>query len=123
MSTRVTIAGLGAIGTLVASKIGNFPNLSLVAVSDRDVDGARRKLESLGLEVPIVALERLPHTADLIIEALPASAAKALFTEVIALGKTLVPLSSGVIIQNPELIAQGRIIRKVCIARRAPSAV
>ena len=104
MTIRVAIAGLGAIGTLVASKISEFPNLALVAVSDRDTEGARQKLESLGLNVPIVPLDLLPEAADLVIEALPASAAKALFKASIALGKTLVPLSSSVIIQNPELI-------------------
>lgn len=104
MTKTVAIAGLGAIGAFLASKINTIDGLRLVAVADRTPEEACLKVAALGLEVEVLALEYLAKSADIVVEALPAAAAKPLYEQVISQGKTLVALSSGVIVSNPHLI-------------------
>jgi len=109
MMKSVAIAGLGAIGSYIASKIESIPGLSLVAVADRDTDEAHTKLSALGLTtVEVLPLDYLTQSADIIIEALPAGCAKALYEQAITQGKTLVALSTGVLLRNAELIHEAQ---------------
>lgn len=104
MHKTVAIAGLGAVGSYIASKISYLNGLKLVAVADRDKDEAKKKIEALGLDVTVSSVEELADFADIVVEALPASVATKLYTRVLERGGTLVALSSGVIVKNPSLV-------------------
>ncbi len=102
---RVAIAGLGAIGRVVAQKIdAGMENLELVAVSARDADKARRYLDGLDSKVELLPLRELPEVADVIVEALPASAFDDLAEPALRAGRMLVVISVGALIPRPHLI-------------------
>jgi aspartate dehydrogenase len=99
----IAIAGLGAIGLQIAGSIASIPGIALVAVADHDEREAAEKIASLGLDAEVRSLESLPDAADIVVEALPAAVAAKLYPLVIAKGKTLVALSSSVLLQRDEL--------------------
>lgn len=108
MRKTVAIAGLGTIGSFIASKIDSLDGLRLIAVADRDVHQANIKKKLIGLDVPALSVDDLAEAADIVVEALPAIAAKALYEQVIAQGKILVALSSGIIVSNPSLVISAK---------------
>jgi aspartate dehydrogenase len=112
---RVAIAGLGAIGARVAEALwaGSIPGLGLSAVSVRDVEKGRARLQALGIggdeaPVPIVALDALPDHADIIVEALPAAAFRDVATPAIAQARILIVLSVGALLSAQDLIDRAR---------------
>src|SRR5689334_6713172 len=63
--TRVAIAGLGAIGRVIARRLRDgLPGLTLAAVASRDAAKARAWLDAERISCPVVALEALPEHAD-----------------------------------------------------------
>lgn len=105
MIEKVGIAGVGALGSLVAK---SFPleGYALHAVSD---------LGAPDVGVPNLGFADLADQCDVIVECLPPAAVPELAREVLSRGKTLVMISSCALVLYPELkdIAesnQGRII-------------
>ncbi len=106
---RVAIAGLGAIGKVVARRIDKgLDGCRLVAVSARNVVAAKEFLADLESPVDIVPLEDLPTVADVIIEALPAAAFDALAEPALKAGRTLVVISVGTLVSRPHLFDMAR---------------
>src|SRR5690625_4092728 len=67
---KVAIAGLGAIGRVLAKRLdaGDVERCKLVAVSGRDPIKTQSFIETLNCVVPNVALNRLGALADVVIE-------------------------------------------------------
>jgi len=111
MSDRsVAIAGLGAIGAPVAKALlaGDVPGMTLVAASARDHAKARKTLGVSGASVPLVGLEDLAAMADIIVEAMPASAFDDVAWPVVEQGKTLIALSVGCLLDRQDLIDRAK---------------
>ena len=106
---RVGVAGLGAVGMELVRRLGiGIDGIALAAVSAARPDTARRRLEDLGVDVPVVALEELEPLSDLAVECLPARFTPVLVRSMVSAGKEVIVLSAGVLLQRPELISLAR---------------
>jgi len=104
--TRVAIAGLGAIGRVIARRLRDgLPGLTLAAVASRDVAKARAWLDAERISCPLVALEALPEHADLAVECAPASLIEQICRPMLEAGKAVMVLSCGALLERGDLIA------------------
>jgi aspartate dehydrogenase len=104
-STRVAIAGLGAIGRAVARRLSDgMPGLALACVAVRDVGKAQEWLAAQRIDCPVVALDALPQYSDLAIECAPAAILDQICRPMLAAGKQVMVLSAGALLPRPELI-------------------
>jgi aspartate dehydrogenase len=105
--TRVAVAGLGAIGRTVVSRLGRpdgVPGIELVAVSAGDRARAGATLRELGVDVPVVPIAELEPLADLVVECAPASLLADVAEPFLRAGKEVVVLSVGALLDHPELV-------------------
>jgi aspartate dehydrogenase len=105
---RVAIAGLGAIGRVLARRIGEIPGVELAAVAARHGGTARDWLGEHGLACPVVPLSDLPGHADLAVEAAPAAILEAICRPMLEAGKRVMVLSAGALLPRPDLIDLAR---------------
>ena len=102
---RVGVGGFGTIGGAVAARLDQgIPGLRLVAVAERDVDRARRRMEGFRNPVPVVSLGTLARDADVIVECAPAGAFAEVAEPAIRAGRIFVPVSVGALLGAPGLI-------------------
>src|SRR6186997_2186498 len=74
MTTRIAIAGLGAIGRAVARRLTDgLPGLSLAAIATGNAGKARDWLKEQKIDCPVIELEEFPEHADLAVECAPAA--------------------------------------------------
>jgi aspartate dehydrogenase len=105
MSMRIGIAGLGAIGRVLARKLADgIEGLELSCVAARDVAKARAWLDGEGIACPVVTLEEMPEHADLAVECAPASAIESICRPMLEAGKQVMVLSCGALLPRPELL-------------------
>jgi aspartate dehydrogenase len=105
MSIRVGIAGLGAIGRVLAQRLADgIAGLELSCVAVRDAEKARAWLEGQGIACPVVTLKDLPAHADLAIECLPAAMIERVCRPMLEAGKQVMVLSCGALLPRPELV-------------------
>jgi aspartate dehydrogenase len=103
--TRVAIAGLGAIGRVLARELADgIPGLALVCAAAGDHAKALAWLETEKIACPLVELEAFPDHADLAIECAPASVLERICRPMLEAGKRVMVLSSGALLPRPELI-------------------
>jgi aspartate dehydrogenase len=109
-TTRIGIAGLGAIGKALARKLGEnaIPGMELVAVSARDHDKARRTLADAGADAPVLSLAELAEAADLVVECAPAAIFADIARPTLTAGKKMMALSVGALLSNYELVELAR---------------
>ena len=105
---RVAVAGLGAIGRVVARGVRSIPGLELTAVSARDTAKARDWLGEQGIDCPVVELSELPAHADVAVEAAPAAVLEAICRPMLEAGKRVLVLSAGALLPRPELVELAR---------------
>ena len=106
---KVGIGGLGAIGLELARRLGTgIDGLKLTAVSARDKDAARLRMNDLGQQVPVIALSELASVSDVVVECAPASVFNQVAEPVIRMGKTLIPVSVGGLLENWYLVELAR---------------
>jgi aspartate dehydrogenase len=105
-TTKVALAGFGAIGGEVAACLdqGRIPGLELAALSARDRSMAETKLRSFRTPVPVVALESLSAHAEIVVECVPAAAFRDAAEPALAAGKILVTVSGGALLGNMDLV-------------------
>src|SRR5215212_9913966 len=104
--TRVAIAGLGAIGRVLARKLADgIPGLTLACAAVRDRKKAQTWLHAQQISCPLVEPEEFPARADLAIECAPAAVLDRICRPMLEAGKTVMVLSAGALLQRPELIA------------------
>ena len=103
--TRVAIAGLGAIGRVVARRLADgMPGLTLACTAARDRVKAQAWLDAERIACPLVEPEAFPAHADLAIECAPASAFERICRPMLEAGKQVMVLSAGALLPRPELI-------------------
>jgi aspartate dehydrogenase len=104
-STRIAIAGLGAIGRAVARRLTDgLPGLSLAAIATGNAGKALDWLKEQNIDCPVVELDELPRHADLAIECAPASLIEKICRPMLEAGKQVMVLSCGALLPRPELI-------------------
>jgi aspartate dehydrogenase len=103
--TRVAIAGLGAIGRVLARKLTDgIPGLVLACAAARDHAKARAWLEAERISCPLVEPEAFPAYADLAVECAPASVLEQICRPMLEAGKQVVVLSAGALLPRPDLV-------------------
>ncbi len=107
---RVAIAGLGAIGRQLATKLaaGVVPGVKLTAVSARDHAKAQAFVDTLAHPVQVLSIEQLEPQADLVIECTPAALLGDIVAPFLRQQKQAIVLSVGAILFRPELIDLAR---------------
>ena len=95
-TTRVAIAGLGAIGRVIARRLADgLPGLELTAVAARDHAKAKTWLASQKITCPLVTLSDLPRHADLAVECAPGAILAEICVPMLTSGKRVMVLSAG----------------------------
>jgi len=103
--TRVAIAGLGAIGRVLARHLSlGIPGLALTCAATRDQAKAQAWLDAQRIACPLVEPEAFPEQADLAIECAPASALERICRPMLEAGKQVMVISAGALLPRPELI-------------------
>jgi aspartate dehydrogenase len=103
--TRVAIAGLGAIGRVLARKLADgIPGLALACVAAGDRAKAQAWLDAQGIDCPLVEPEEFPAYADLAIECAPSSVLERICRPMLEAGKTVMVLSAGVLLERKDLV-------------------
>jgi aspartate dehydrogenase len=104
-TTRIAIAGLGAIGRVLARRLSDgIPGLALACVAARDTAKAQAWLETERIACPIVELAAFPQHADLAVECAPAAMLEPICRPMLEAGKAVMVLSCGALLPRPDLI-------------------
>jgi aspartate dehydrogenase len=107
--TRVAIAGLGAIGRVVAQRLAvGMPGLALACAAARDAARAKAWLDEAKIACPLVELAEFPSCADLAVECAPAELLESICTPMLTAGKRVMVLSVGALLPRPHLIDLAR---------------
>jgi aspartate dehydrogenase len=102
---HIAIAGLGAIGRVLAQRLGaGIPGLKLAAVAARDAAKAEAWLAEQGLRCPVVPLKEFPQHADIAVECAPPPLLEEICRPMLEAGKTAMVLSAGALLPRPDLI-------------------
>ena len=104
---KIGIAGLGAIGRVLAKKIqaGAVPRITLAGVTAGDRVKAKSWLDEIGSAAPVLDIQKLAAVSDAVVECAPAAAFAAIAVPVLSAGKKLIALSAGQLLRHPELVA------------------
>ena len=109
MTSRVAIAGFGAIGRVVAEYLDRgIDGLALTAVSARDMARANAGMAGFARPVPVLPLARLGEDADIVVECAPAAVLREIAGPTLAQGRTLIVLSCGALLDNFDLVDLAR---------------
>src|SRR5262249_40581350 len=107
--TRVAVAGLGAIGRVVARRLADgMPGLALACTAARDVAKAKAWLGEAKIACPLVELAEFPHYADRAVECAPAELLESICMPMLTAGKRVMVLSAGALLPRPHLIDLAR---------------
>jgi len=107
--TRVAIAGLGAIGRIIARRLADgMPGLTLACAAARDGAKAKAWLDAAKISCPLVEFAEFPRYADLAIECAPAEVLESICTPMLTAGKRVMVLSAGALLPRPHLIDLAR---------------
>jgi len=103
--TAVAIAGLGAVGRVVARRLADgIPGLRLAAIAARDRAKAQAWLDRERISCPIIELGKLPQHADLAVECAPPTLLDAICRPMLLAGKTVMVLSAGALLPRSDLM-------------------
>ena len=104
---KIGIAGLGAIGRVLARKIqsGALPHIMLAGVTSGDRSKAQNFLNEIGSAAPVLDIHQLATASDVVVECAPAASFADIARPVLTSGKKLMALSAGQLLRHPELVA------------------
>ena len=103
--TRIAIAGLGAIGRVLAQRLTDgIPGLLLTCAAARDEAKAHAWLKAQRIDCPLVAPDAFPAHADLAVECAPAAMLERICRPMLEAGKQVMVLSCGALLPRPDLI-------------------
>jgi len=106
---KVGIAGLGAIGKVVARRLDEgIDGLTLDSVVVRDREKAARNLAALGTMPALVSAGEMAERCDIIAEAVPTDAFMDIAGPALKAGRTLVTVSAAGILANPDVVDLAR---------------
>src|SRR5271165_3990571 len=104
LPTRVAIAGLGAIGRVLARRLADgLPGLALACAASGDRAKAQAWLDAEGIVCPLIEPSAFPARADLAVECAPASLIEQVCRPMLEAGKRVMVLSAGALLPRPEL--------------------
>jgi aspartate dehydrogenase len=102
---RVALAGFGAIGGALATRLDQgIAGLRLAAVSARDPEGARERMAGLATPVPVLPLAELAACAEVVVECAPAAVFREVAAPAIQAGRIFMPASVGQLLVHDDLI-------------------
>lgn len=102
---RVAIAGLGAIGRMLARKLNaGIPGLKLACAAAGDRAKAQAFLDAERIACPIVPLSEFPAHSDIAVECAPAAIIEDICRPMLDAGKSVVVLSCGALLPRPHLL-------------------
>lgn len=103
---RIAIAGLGAIGKSLATKLaaGVVPGVELTAVSAKNHDKAEAFVKTLAHPVKVLRIEELEPYADVVVECAPAEFLGDIIGPFLKHQKKAIVLSVGAILFRPDLV-------------------
>ena len=107
---RVAIAGLGSIGTKIATALDQgIEGLALSAVAVRDP--AKHQAFIGGLKCPpkILPIDRLGEAADIVVECAPSHHLRAIVEPAVQRGKSAIVVSVGGLLDNFDLVDLARV--------------
>lgn len=114
---RLAIAGLGAIGLEIARRVdaGHIDGMVLHAVAALDHDKAERRTKDFARPPAVLSLAELAQATDVVVECAPAAVFLDIARPALELGRVVMPLSVGALLDNMDLVdiarrAGGRII-------------
>lgn len=106
---RVAIAGLGAIGSKIATALdAGIEGLSLAAVAVRDEAKHREFLRGLRRPPQILPIDQLGDVADLVVECAPSRHLRAIVEPAVTRGRTAVVVSVGGLLDHFDLVDLAR---------------
>ncbi len=107
---RVGLAGFGNVGQDLARRLtaGAIPEMTLTAVSARDLDKAAAAAAAISAGIKVVPLADLPAHADVVVECATADAFPEIARVVVGAGRLLVAVSVGGLPNCPELLELAR---------------
>ena len=102
---RIAIGSLGAVGLDVARRIdAGIPGLKLQAVSALHRRRAEDRLKEFHRPIPVLPLPELAEVADVVVECAPSAVFRQVAESTIQLGRVLIPISVGALIDNWDLV-------------------
>ena len=103
---RIAIAGLGAIGKSLATKLaaGVIPGVELTAVSAKNHNKAEAFVQTLAHPVKVLCIEELEPYADVVVECAPAEFLGDIIGPFLKQQKKAIVLSVGAILFRPDLV-------------------
>ena len=102
---KVGIAGLGAIGLVVAEAIDDgIENLELVGVTVRDADKALKKMSKFKNKAPVLNPEELAKVSNIVVECVPKAVFRDIAEPTLKAGRLLVTVSGAGLLANPDII-------------------
>lgn len=106
---KVGIGGLGVIGAAVAEALNKgMPGLLLSAVSGRDRAKVTAAMAGFDPQPLVTPLSELAGLADVVLESATAAAYDEVARPAVEAGRVLVTLSSGALLDRPELIERAK---------------
>jgi len=101
----IAIGSLGTVGLDVARRIdAGIPGLKLQAVSALHRRRAEDRLKEFHRPIPVLPLPELAETADVVVECAPSAVFRQVAESAIQLGRVLIPISVGALIDNWDLV-------------------
>ena len=102
---RIAIGSLGTVGLDVARRIdAGIPGLKLQAVSALHRRRAEDRLKEFHRPIPVLPLPELAEAADVVVECAPSAVFRQVAESAIQLGRVLIPISVGALIDNWDLV-------------------
>lgn len=106
---RVAIAGLGSIGTKIATALDQgIEGLTLSAVAVRDSAKHQAFLNGLRRPPQVLPIEQLGDSADIVVECAPSRHLRAIVEPAVKRGKAAVVVSVGGLLDNFDLVDLAR---------------
>ena len=104
-STSIGIVGCGAIGrALLEAADSGMMNVTVAGVTSRTEDTARSFLSTLAAPPPYLGRDELIACPDLVVETAGGHVFPDLALEVFDAGKDLMVISTGALVEHPEII-------------------
>ena len=102
---NIGVAGLGTIGTVVASRLdrGDIDGLRLAAITTRSQEKALDRMKEFSRPVPLVTAQELAELVDVVVGCVPKAAFEEIAVPALEAGCTFITVSGGSLLEHPEL--------------------
>ena len=109
MTLTVAIAGLGAIGMVVARRLdAGMPGLALAAVAGRDMEKTRAAVAGFRAAPPVMDAARLGEVAEIVVDCAPGPQLGAIGEPALARGRIFVTVNAAILLDRLDLVDKAR---------------